>query len=93
MAPHHKHPPCPTCTATSLLHANRPLPPTPAPPAPPEVNYIGPGKRPMSSMSPSMLLQGGALRMVVGASNGPRIITGIMQTVLRWAIRGWASRG
>lgn len=67
-----------------------PTAPDPYPAAPParaEVNYIGPGKRPLSSMSPSILLQGGALRMVVGASNGPRIITGIMQSVLRWAGR------
>ncbi|GIL61114.1 hypothetical protein Vafri_15488 [Volvox africanus] len=52
---------------------------------PPAVaNSIEPFKRPLSSMSPAMVLDpNGQLRMVVGASNGPRIITGIMQTILR----------
>ena len=52
---------------------------------PAEANFIAPFKRPLSSMAPSFVLQGGKLRMVVGASNGPRIISGILQTLLRWA--------
>ncbi|EFJ49961.1 hypothetical protein VOLCADRAFT_30482, partial [Volvox carteri f. nagariensis] len=51
---------------------------------PAAANYIAPFKRPLSSMSPSVVLDpNGQLRMVVGASNGPRIVTGIMQTLLR----------
>jgi gamma-glutamyltranspeptidase len=42
-----------------------------------------PGKKPLSSMSPLIVEQEGALRMVVGASGGPRIISAVLQTVLR----------
>ncbi|KAG2494187.1 hypothetical protein HYH03_007545 [Edaphochlamys debaryana] len=56
--------------------------------APSAANYIAPFKRPLSSMAPAFVLgpaPGGGQRlvMVVGASNGPRILTGIVQTVLR----------
>lgn len=46
-------------------------------------NFIRPGKKPFSSMSPCIVEQGGALRMVVGASGGPRIISAVLQTILR----------
>ncbi|GLC51597.1 hypothetical protein PLESTB_000519700 [Pleodorina starrii] len=51
---------------------------------PAAANSIQPFKRPLSSMAPALVLDpSGALRLVVGASNGPRIISGIMQTILR----------
>ena len=52
------------------------IPPSPS-------NFIRPGKKPFSSMSPLVVEQGGGLRMVVGASGGPRIISGVLQTLLR----------
>ena len=42
-----------------------------------------PGKKPLSSMSPLIGLQEGALRIVVGASGGSRIISAVAQTILR----------
>ena len=50
--------------------------------APSRANYIRPGKRPLSSMSPTIVLQGGRVRLVAGASGGPRIITATAQTLL-----------
>ncbi|XP_053375774.1 glutathione hydrolase 1 proenzyme-like [Mercenaria mercenaria] len=49
------------------------------------LNEIYPGKRPLSSMSPTVVYETGhlcGLRMVCGAANGTRIITGIAQTLL-----------
>lgn len=41
------------------------------------------GKRPLSSMSPTIVLDAdGSVRLVVGASGGPRIITGTVQVLL-----------
>jgi gamma-glutamyltranspeptidase/glutathione hydrolase len=41
------------------------------------------GKRPLSSMSPTVVLDGDEVRLVAGASGGPRIITGTMQAIMR----------
>ena len=48
-----------------------------------EQNAIAPGKRPLSSMSPTLLLRDGKPFMAVGASGGPTIITGTLQAILR----------
>lgn len=46
-------------------------------------NLPEPGKRPLSSMSPSIIVQDGRTIMTAGASGGPRIITGTLQVILR----------
>ena len=46
--------------------------------APSEPNFIEPGKRPMSSMSPTIMLNdNGDVRLVLGASGSSRMITSI----------------
>jgi gamma-glutamyltranspeptidase/glutathione hydrolase len=47
-----------------------------------EANAIQPGKRPLSSMTPTILTRDGKLFMVVGGPGGGRIITSVMQTIL-----------
>ncbi|XP_005112137.2 glutathione hydrolase 1 [Aplysia californica] len=50
-----------------------------------DVNNLEPGKRPQSSMSPLVLYNDDhpcAHRLVIGASNGTRIITGLAETIV-----------
>ncbi len=47
-----------------------------------EANSIAAGKRPLSSMSPTIVLADGKPRLAVGASGGPLIITATLQTLL-----------
>lgn len=47
-----------------------------------ENNAIEPGKRPLSAMSPTIVLEGGKPRLVVGAQGGPTIITSVTQVIL-----------
>jgi gamma-glutamyltranspeptidase/glutathione hydrolase len=48
-----------------------------------EINAIQPGKRMLSAMSPTIVLDpDGKLMMVVGAAGGPTIITGVVQVIL-----------
>lgn len=46
-----------------------------------EANAIQPGKRPLSAMTPTMLIKDGKLYMVVGGPGGGRIITSVLQTI------------
>eukprot|EP01089_Gocevia_fonbrunei_P022087 TRINITY_DN8795_c0_g1_i1.p1 TRINITY_DN8795_c0_g1~~TRINITY_DN8795_c0_g1_i1.p1 ORF type:complete len:310 (-),score=43.93 TRINITY_DN8795_c0_g1_i1:68-997(-) len=45
-------------------------------------NFIFPKKKPLSSMSPTIVLKDGRPYAVVGASGGSRIITSVLQTLL-----------
>jgi gamma-glutamyltranspeptidase/glutathione hydrolase len=45
-------------------------------------NEIQPGKRPLSSMSPTILLENGRARMVVGTPGGSTIFTSVFQTIV-----------
>ena len=47
-----------------------------------EGNLPAPGKRPLSSMSPTIVVAGGKPVLVTGAADGPRIITGTLQCIL-----------
>lgn len=49
-----------------------------------EANAIAPGKRPLSSMCPTVVRgRGGELVLVLGSPGGPRIITAVLQVLLR----------
>jgi gamma-glutamyltranspeptidase/glutathione hydrolase len=47
-----------------------------------EANAPGPGKRPLSSMTPSIVLEGDKPFLVVGSPGGSRIITAVLQIIL-----------
>lgn len=47
-----------------------------------EANKIEPGKRPLSSMSPTIVTKDGKPAMVVGTPGGSRIITAVMLTMI-----------
>jgi len=47
-----------------------------------DANAPGPGKRPLSSMSPTMVFKDGELELVTGAAGGARIISIVLQMVL-----------
>lgn len=47
-----------------------------------EKNSIAPGKRPLSSMTPTIVTKDGKLVLVVGSPGGPTIINTVLQTIL-----------
>ncbi|MEW4528700.1 gamma-glutamyltransferase [Maioricimonas sp. JC845] len=47
-----------------------------------EANAIAPGKKPLSSMTPTIVVKDGKAVMAAGASGGPRIITATLQVLL-----------
>lgn len=53
-----------------------------------EANAIQPGKRMLSSMSPTIVQKGGKLWLVLGSPGGPAIITSILQVFLNSAAFG-----
>ena len=64
---------------------------------PAESNYIMAGKRPLSSMSPTLVFREnddsnddnlGDLVLVIGASGGPKIITSVLQVLLNYILMG-----
>jgi len=46
------------------------------------VNEVAPGKRPLSSMSPTLVLKDGKPFMALGAPGGPTIISSVAQTII-----------
>jgi gamma-glutamyltranspeptidase/glutathione hydrolase len=45
-------------------------------------NAIGPGKRPLSAMTPAIILKDGKLFLVLGSPGGPRIITTVANIIM-----------
>lgn len=45
-------------------------------------NTIAPGKRPLSSMTPTIITKNNQVVMIIGSPGGPRIITSILETFL-----------
>jgi gamma-glutamyltranspeptidase/glutathione hydrolase len=45
-------------------------------------NAVAPGKRPLSSMTPTVVTKGGELFMVTGSPGGPRIISTVLLTLV-----------
>jgi gamma-glutamyltranspeptidase / glutathione hydrolase len=49
-----------------------------------EANAIAPGHRPLSSMTPTILLRDNKLSFVTGSPGGPTIISAVLLTVINW---------
>lgn len=54
-----------------------------------QANALEPGKRPLSSMTPTVIRDGGeVVTMVIGSPGGPRIITSVLEVILRTLVHG-----
>ena len=51
-------------------------------------NVVAPGKRPLSSMTPTIIIEDGKATYTCGASGGPRIITATLQSLLNHTVFG-----
>lgn len=49
-----------------------------------EQNAIAPGKRPLSSMTPTMVVKDGKLLLVLGSPGGPTIINAVLQVIVNY---------
>jgi gamma-glutamyltranspeptidase / glutathione hydrolase len=49
-----------------------------------QANAIAPGHRPLSSMTPTILLRDGKLSLVTGSPGGPTIISATLLSILNW---------
>jgi gamma-glutamyltranspeptidase / glutathione hydrolase len=49
-----------------------------------DANAIAPGHRPLSSMTPTILLRDGKLSFVTGSPGGPGIISAVLLSVINW---------
>ncbi len=52
-------------------------------------NAIAAGKRPLSSMSPTIVLKDGRPVLTLGGAGGPKIITQVVLTLIRWIDLQW----
>lgn len=57
-----------------------------------EGNTIAPGKRPLSSMTPTILLCDGQLSFVTGSPGGPTIISTVLLSVINWMRLGLSAQ-
>lgn len=57
-----------------------------------ENNAIAPDKRPLSSMTPTIVLRNGQLSFVTGSPGGPTIISATMLSVLNWMRLGMGAQ-
>jgi len=57
-----------------------------------ENNAIAPDKRPLSSMTPTIVLRDGKLSFVTGSPGGPTIISATMLSVLNWMRLGMGAQ-
>ena len=55
-----------------------------------EANAIAPGKRPLSSMAPTLVEKDGRVLLVLGSPGGSRIITAVLETILNIVDHGMA---
>jgi gamma-glutamyltranspeptidase/glutathione hydrolase len=53
-----------------------------------KANFAAPGKRPLSSMSPTIVLGKDGVELVTGAAGGPRIVSTTLQMILRVLVFG-----
>ncbi len=51
-------------------------------PRPHQLNSVGPGKIPMSSMSPTIIMKEGRTFLVAGSAGGTRIVSSTLQTII-----------
>lgn len=49
-----------------------------------EPNAIAPGKRPLSSMTPTIVVKNGKLVLVLGSPGGPTIINSVLQVIINY---------
>jgi gamma-glutamyltranspeptidase / glutathione hydrolase len=57
-----------------------------------EPNAIAPGKRPLSSMAPTLVERDGSVVMVLGSPGGSRIITTVLETIMNIIDHGMAAQ-
>ena len=57
-----------------------------------EANAIAPGHRPLSSMTPTILVRDGKLSFVTGSPGGPTIISATLLSVLNWMRLGMGAQ-
>ncbi|MCA9008532.1 MAG: gamma-glutamyltransferase, partial [Planctomycetaceae bacterium] len=53
-----------------------------------KANAVAPGKKPLSSMTPTIIVKNGNAVYACGASGGPRIITATLQSILNHTVFG-----